>query len=240
MGKTGTLGLFVVMVSASCGGGGGGSVAVSQIGDEMGEVLCARMFECCDAAELMDNLGFFDVETQAECESFYAGFVGGLLEPQIQASIDAGRLRYDGDRMGACLDLLASMSCGEFGLAFATDEPWGGCADPFEGLVAAGMPCANDMECASDYCDGDSTDFEGNVTEGTCGTLPGIGQACPDFDCASGAYCSFEQGEDICQATLSAGSECFSDDECASGNCAGDDNTGAAGMCSATPTCDGV
>lgn len=234
--------LIVCALLVGCGGGGGGDVPVGQLGAELGQHMCARLFECCDAQEIMDELGFFNVTTEGQCVTFYTGFVGSLLTPQVEAAVAAGRMNYHGDRMGDCLGVLGSMSCSDFGAAYGADTPWGGCADPFEGLVANGSACANDIECMSDYCEGEETDQNGNVAvEGTCLAFPSVGNECPDFDCAEGAYCTFDGSASTCAATAAAGSDCDEDDACASGNCDGADPiNNVVGTCSASSTCDGL
>ena len=215
---------------AACDGGGRGSVAPSELGGEMGEVMCARLSECCTAAEFMEQT--LGAENEEECRAFYSGFVGALLTPVLEDSIAAGRVVYHGDRMGACLDAMAALSCDEATVAIESDSPWNGCQDPFEGQVAIGGQCANDWDCVSEYCSGESTDFEGNITFGTCAAAPAIGMPCDDFECGEDAYC--ENGTTpTCQAKLSDGSGCTDEDECASGGCNG-------GVCGAPTTCDGV
>lgn len=238
--KTGLTTSACVLLMA-CGGGGGGDVPVEQLGSEIGEQMCARLFECCDSEEIMEELGFFNITTEGECVSFYSGFVGGLLTPQIQASVASGRMVYHGDRMADCLDLLSSMSCADFGTAYGQDSPWGGCADPFEGLVANGSACANDNECVNDYCEGEETDNDGNVTvEGTCQSRPTAGNACPDFECADGAYCDFGQSGDMCVAQGGAGADCEENDACTTGTCEGADPiNNVTGMCADAPRCNG-
>lgn len=227
------------VVLLACGGGGG-SVELAELGNELAEASCSRSFECCDAAELMEQYGFFDIETEAECVTVIAGFTQQFLVGQLEASVASGRVVYHADRMGACLDLMRSMSCEELATSMNSELVAGlGCDDPFEGTVANGSACASDEECTSDFCDGESMDFEGNVTEGTCAAAPGAGTACSeDYECAEGAWCDVAATDGpTCAAPQAAGADCSSDDECASGNCAGDDN---ARTCSDDLVCDGV
>lgn len=171
-------------------------------------------------------------DSEAECRALFSGFVGELLVPVLEDSIADGRVVYHGDRMGACLDLMAAMSCDESAVAIEGDIIWSGCQDPFEGQVALGGDCAQDFDCVSEYCSGDSTDFEGNVTFGLCADYPAIGQPCDDFTCGPDAYC--ESGATpTCQALLSDGSACTDGEDCASSGCNG-------GVCGAPTTCDGV
>lgn len=224
------------------GGGNGGDVPVNQIGEQFGRVSCERMFECCNAQELMEELEFFNVDTVDDCAMVFAGFIGGFLEPQIEASVASGRLIYRADRMAECVDRFRAMSCAELAQAMTTDDfgDSGVCRDPFVGQVPDGQACASDLECQSETCIGESMDFEGNVTEGTCGSPPGPGDACDFGECGGGAYCEFGASGEMCAAAKSSGAECSSDDECTSQNCAGGDpNNGTPGNCSDELRCDG-
>lgn len=231
-------------LATGCGSDGadGGPVPVERLGTEMGEAQCSYMFECCNAQELMEELGAFMIETEGECVQFFSGFVGGLLRPQIEAAVSSGRMVYHADRMGECLALISSMSCEQMAEAMASSENFAvpGCQNPFEGLVAANGACAADMECASGTCVGESMDFEGNITEGTCGDAADVGSECDFGECGPGAYCEFGQGGQMCVAAKAAGASCDSDDECLTDNCEGADPMNQTpGTCSANYTCDG-
>jgi hypothetical protein len=224
--------LVFVWLNACGGGGGGGSVAPDQIGAELGGATCERLFECCDAEELMEQLGLFDISTVEECTSFFAGFVGGFLGPQIDAAVASGRLVYHGDRMADCVAGLRALPCDELAEAMTGDDFLALCANPFEGQVGDGGACGSDLECQSATCTGDSMDFEGNVIEGACGPPPGAGDACDLGSCGAGLYCEFDQAGEVCAEARPAGSSCLSDDECVTGNCDVD-------VCSAEYSCDG-
>lgn len=241
------LGLISALtVAAGCGGdddgGGGGDVELDELSPIVASYQCDALFRCCDSAELEEELGFFDAETEEECTMVYAAFIEGFLVESLQASVDSGRLVYHADRMGACIDHLNGLSCEERAMS-VSDSGFAaaGCQDPFEGQVANGDACASDEECQSDWCDGDSMDFEGNVTEGVCGDPPGQGDACPDFECTGDTYCELADNGGTCHAKLSEGSDCFSDDECASDNCVDDNpDDDMPGTCSGEYQCDGM
>lgn len=229
-------------VLLGCGGGGGDSVSLDDLSGELAAASCERTFACCDAAEIESELGFFDVETEGECSTVIGAFIEQFLVPGLRSGVASGRLVYHGDRMGACLSLLRSVGCDELVEGDALSLFGLGCEDPFEGQVANGDACAIDEECATDFCIGESQDFEGNVTEGVCGDAPGAGEPCADFDCAEGAWCDSSDPEGpTCAEPQDDGASCFSDEECASDNCFDDDDfDGEPGMCSGEPYCDGV
>jgi hypothetical protein len=111
--------------------------------------------------------------------------------------------------------------------------------NPVHGERAAGAACtvaANRSECARDLvCIG--VDGEGN---GVCAPLcdqpapgekcrfkdPGGGSGSYASDCQDGYYCG---ASDTCEASLSDGATCMSDNSCASGNC------NATNVCSVPP-----
>lgn len=228
--------LFASVFAFGCDGGGGDTVPLGQLGSELGAIICPKMVECCTQMELEDEL--LGASNEMECEAFYAGFLGQLLVPVLEDSVAAGRLAYDGERMRTCLDAYAAIDCADLPTALHAGGP-GGCTDPFTGLVALGGACANDADCQSNLCDGDSTDFNGNTTFGTCAEVPAIGQPCVDGDCGAGAFCDYNAGSQTCQATLADGASCSANGDCASGACNGAMN-GQDGTCGAPMTCNGM
>jgi hypothetical protein len=223
----------------ACSGGDRG-VPVAYLGETIGQHMCPRLFECCESQEIRAKLSPWS-DTEDSCLSFYTFYFGGWLQPLVRESVAAGRMVYHGDRAADCLDLLSSMSCADFGAAYSQMPPWGGCADPFEGLVVNGSACANNLECANGYCEGEATDNDGNVTaEGTCRSRPTAGSSCPDGECAEGAYCDSGLSGDVCVATVDPGADCDVDAACVTGNCVGIDRINdLAGTCAESPTCDG-
>lgn len=219
---------FVVTLAPACGGGD--SVPLSQLGGAMGETICAKMVECCTTEELMAEL--LGASNEGECREVYAGIIGGLLVPALEDSVNAGRMTYDGEAMAACLDTLAGISCAE--LRSAVRSGIGdSCEDPFIGHVATGGVCAGDPDCTSGFCNGDSIDFDGNITYGACADVPAIGQPCVDGDCP-GLRC--DRQTTTCAAKLADGETCTFDDDCASDECV-DGGTGS--TCGRSMTCDG-
>ena len=215
-----------LFVLAACDSGGG-SISPSDLGSEMADVMCPRLAECCTPAEFMEQT--FGAENEEECRSFYTAFAGALLAPVLEDSIAAGRVVYHGDRMRDCFEAMAALPCGASVGEIGAQTPLTGCEDPFEGQVAIGGECAEDWDCVSEFCSGETLDFEGNVTFGLCAEPPAVGMPCDDFECAAGAYCD----AGTCEALLSDGSACSTGNECASDGCTG-------GVCGAPTTCDGV
>lgn len=228
--------LASVLVLGGClyndpGPGGGGPVAPDLVGEGYASALCAKLFECCDALEL-DEMGL-GTATEDECRTQYAQLFSQLLEPVLLDSIDAGRVVYDAAAGGACIGAINALSCPELSEVMSNDGPFEACTDPFDPQVANDGQCANDFDCTSTYCSGDSVDFSGNITYGTCIAAPGLDDPCDGSACANGFYCDF--ATITCQSPLANGSSCGSDEQCASDHC--DDSTF---LCADNMTCDGV
>jgi hypothetical protein len=219
----------------ACDGGSGDPVPLEQFGRRTGEVMCGKMADCCTAAEFMDEVG---VANESACNALFGGFIDGFLTPVLIESVEAGRLVYHGERFAACLDAMAALSCADLQESMAEDLAFAGCEDPFEGLVVDGQQCANDVDCVSDYCRGDSVDFEGNRELGTCGHKPGAGEPCDGDECSGDAWCDRTSGTPTCRAPLPDSSECSVDDQCQSGHCLGTEQ--ADGTCGTVAACDGT
>src|SRR5262245_48463220 len=179
---------LIAALSAGIGcGGGGGDVTVSTYVQRSIDLVCEKSFECCDSTEIMARFGFFNVTTEAQCKSTLGAFAN-IGVNDLNASISAGRIKFDGDAASACLALFEGLSCAEFS---STDSEQmavaAGCTNPIQGQVANGGACSDDDECVSENCVGASDD---PPTDGMCEALPDAGAEC-DSDCAPGYYCQF-------------------------------------------------
>ncbi len=117
----------------------------------------------------------------------------------------AGRARYDGDRLAACLATIRSSTCEALG---ATNHFAGiaGCDQFVVPLVSAGGSCANDFECIAGRC-----------RAGTCAALPAAGAPCTDDGkCGAGAVCDATA---TCIATSADGDHCTQAIQCPSQQC---------------------
>ena len=220
--------LTLLIGIAACGGGSGG-VSPSELGGAIATASCSKLSSCCTAAEFKDaTLGADDV---TECKALFTAF-GGILGKILDDSIAKGRVIYHADRMADCIAAIDDVSCLEFSRGGLDNIPVDACENPFEPLVASGGECGEDFDCTSGYCSGETTDFDGNITYGTCGTAPVAGQPCDHNECAPGAFCDLGT---TCVATKADGASCTSDDQCASDSCNGDNP----GTCGVQTSCDG-
>jgi len=230
--------LAFCIVLVGCGGddsGSGGYVEVDNLGLELGLASCAKQFDCCTDAEIMEQymgitLDDMPITTEEQCVEFTNAIFSGLFVAELEESIAAGRAEYDGAAAGDCIAALRSLTCAQYSSAMS-DESALSCGAFILPKVAEGGACGEDFECTTGNCDGESEDVDG-----TCTTLPGEGETCSG-DCAGDLSCNFDQssGMQVCEAPKPAGAECSLDRECASDFC--DDATD---MCATEPpTCDG-
>jgi hypothetical protein len=227
------LGIAVLLVGCS-GGGSGGSIPIDNLGNELGQMACSKIFECCTTAEVMQqfmNITYNGqpITTEAQCEGFDEGLLNGLLVPEYKDAIAAGRIKYDGDAARACIDAAANLSCSAYGQL--TGHEAVACSTPFIiPEVADGGACAQSYECTSNNCDGASN----SMANGTCKPMPTEGQDCTQI-CAQGLYCAYDSTamKETCQPVLPNGTTCAGNEECASKYC-------NSSMCADRPaTCDG-
>lgn len=224
--------LLVILGLAACsdGGSGGGTVSPDQLAGVLGHSTCSKLSACCTQQEFMDQT--LGTTNEAQCEALIAGLVESVLSKTLKSSIDAGRVIYHADRMGDCIAVIDAASCTEYqALNNGSGSFVGsGCEDPFEGRVANGGDCANDFDCTSEFCSGDSTDTNGNITFGKCIVAPTAGQPCDDTECGGNTFCD----GGTCATRKPDGATCSTKDECASNGC-----NGSPGSCGVSMTCDG-
>lgn len=156
---------------------------------ESARSTCALLFECCEVSRF---------ETVAECEAQIATELEAGLT-LVNASVDAGRIRYDGDAARTCFD---GTTC--------TEGP-DACTAILVPLVEDGGECANSAECISRNC-------VIGAAGGTCQGTPGEGEACTTA-CASGLYCDVLNPPSTCMPQRAPGQTCESALQCASLAC---------------------
>jgi hypothetical protein len=217
------IGLLGTAVAAGCGSddkdpetSGGKEIPLSELHTAYGSELCARLFRCCDAAELASVFSSLDPPptTRAACEAAEAPFILELLEGP-KAAVEAGRLVYHPDRAAACYEKLGAVTCAEFRGEVDQPPPIEACQTIFEGKVALGGECAANAECAGAdaLCNGGGTGAADPV--GTCVKKPVEGEACIKFTCAEGFVCQ----TDTCHKLKAEGEPCDGGHQCASDFC---------------------
>jgi len=142
------------------------------------KVVCFQYLQCCTADEracgqLPDQPG--------ACEPA-ANTAEMALVARATKSIAAGRTRYDGAVMAACLAKVANDVCSDARKAPAFASTF---CNAFTPMVAKGGACQDDFECVGGFCSDATPD-----KDGTCMPLKPDGSACIlNDECMSG-YCS--------------------------------------------------
>jgi len=190
----------------------GSGVPIDSAPQEIATTVCPKAYLCCTAEQLMGNS--MAGTDEPSCEMKTADAFGNQLTA-VQTSQSDGRVRYDGDKLAACLAYIRSSSCETLGQTnHFTGIP--GCDSFVTPLVADGDGCAYDWECTGGKC-----------TDGKCGSLPGEHEVCAsDPGCAAGLVCA---STGLCVTKSADGGSCVEGTQCPSGSC-------AAGVCSARAT----
>lgn len=220
--------------SGSATSAGSDSAAGDDAIDALGMAYCAKLFSCCDGAELAEELKFYDPTpmTEAECVEI----IGGLVAYEASSIGDAqaqGRLVFHTDQIAACAEAIESATCGAWdveGDPFAdlVDDP--ACAAMVEPLSDEGDSCSHDRECITKNC---------SLVDGMC--MPPDqepGETCDAMlVCNDDAYCDATTEPWMCKVKVGPGEPCPHDDACRSGLCE-NASTGVPGSCLAI--CDGM
>jgi hypothetical protein len=191
-----TLSTSLVLVAAltACGGGGG-PISLSDLGNEVASANCDFEVRC----------GFLpDTASCATSTNSSADDIAALKHAQ-----DLGRLSYDADKAGACVDAIRNASCDLSSLGNAIADT---CGAVFVGLVADGGTCFDDKECVSTSCSQQSC-TPGTCCAGTCVAKPAdvpIGGDCSTGSCVDGAHCQFDAQTQTqtCVADIAEGGAC--------------------------------
>jgi hypothetical protein len=184
-----------LVVLAACGGSDGdglsgdGHVTLTEL-----PALYARAY--CDAQRACagDVLEVF--LAGEDCEANVETAIADEI-PRIEQAIAAGKMRYDGTKVQACVDELRSRGC-----LVGTDDPVE-CTNASDGTVAEGDACSMSAECAggNTYCKTDAT------CPGRCAVREAAGGPCRrNSECAAGLQCS--EATRRCYAPAAAGAAC--------------------------------
>ena len=227
------LGALGTLVAGAGGCSGGGVTATFA---EMGQITCAKVFECCTTAEIEAiGDGLLAFSNQQECEAAYQQFAD--IFGQVLADGEAaGRVVFDAAAADACVAAVQSSSCDDFRSEDGPTVSGFDCENVFIPQVDAGGTCGNDLECKTGRCEG--AGFLGSAS-GTCEDLPGIGESC-DFDCVDGARCLTDSGGggSTCRADVGAGGDCSEYGNCIEGHECRFDSGAGTSTCEPYPALD--
>ncbi|MGE5180834.1 MAG: hypothetical protein ACM31C_02170 [Acidobacteriota bacterium] len=173
--------------------------------DQIAQVACYDMYQCCSEGEIERDLNVTDPRTQDQCRDDVRRLCVRRLA-DAEASLAAGRVTFDATTMDTCLK---SIVAPDSECATVTDKlPWTDACmmSAWVGTVPVGGQCFFAFDCAGDgtaYC----------APNQTCTALPTPGQPCSfNQPCALGAYCDFTN--DQCKALAGQGGTCTSNAQC--------------------------
>jgi hypothetical protein len=198
----------LVVLIGGCGGDDGGgrpgvSTSESTVCDDVADVACYNLYQCCSEGEIEAFLGVSDPRSEDECRDD----VRTICERQLVAfnfSIKNKRVQFDAKVMDTCLQAIEapSDSC----VALGATTPWTEACmqSAWVGTVATGGACDFAYECTTD-----------NVCSASriCTALPGDGKACVESGCATGLFCDIG----ICHPLRAEGGMCASNAQCQKG-----------------------
>jgi hypothetical protein len=211
---------FVLCLAAGCGGsdtGGddeGDGIPLEEIPAQYAAAVCSTYTNCLGDLFAIFRPGEDCVKnTTVQLQEELAG---------LSAIVDAGRIKYHGTKLQACLDEVSGGGCSTL-----NERGPESCEAALEGTVAEGGDCELDEECkGKQYCK------IGDACPGTCTLLEQAGGLCSgNSDCVSGLMCG-ETGR--CVAPAKAGEPCKQGEpDCIAGYlCLGEDAaTSTPGTC---------
>lgn len=218
--------ISAVLAASACEGS---STAFSDTGIALDEVPAKYAAELCAAYESCVSKEVYALFTNgSDCaEQIERRLLNGEF-PQYQALIDAGRMRYDGTKVQACLDALRAKTCETL-----NERPIPACDAALDGTVALGGACDLSGECeGAAFCQA-----QAGTCPGQCVAPLVAGQDCAaDDQCASGLSCSSETQKCVRPTGLgqpcelgappcAAGLLCIGKDNQTSGTCRTPDET---------------
>ncbi len=190
-GNAGSAGSMTAGGGSGGSGGGAGSVSLASVSQTLAAAVCEKAQSCYGNAAL--ELVFFD----EDCTTTMQSLLENTFVANVQESVQAGTLEYDGSAVPGCLQEFAALDCEDVTIAFPE-----GCKQALSGLQPVGGACNHSLECdVGLYCDNKSC-------PGTCAAPLTEGTPCADGDtCADGLTCF--QG--ACAALGHQGDECGAD-----------------------------
>lgn len=155
----------------------------------------------CNRSATCSKTFFASYSSVAQCSTHVAA--------ACQAALALPDTGFSTDAVNACREAMAGAAC------IATTPA--ACSD-IHGARGEGRPCAEDIQCASGYCNG-----EADLKCGSCAAVAASGEACDSKKpCGFGLTCKAGTGSGgsgttgTCVAKLQPGSTCAAGDSCVS------------------------
>lgn len=203
----------VVPDAAGDGAGSGGGIPFDMIGEAFIDAVCGYYVRC----------GVFD--SQASCESVFAGFGGAIGGERVAGGIAAGTIIYDPVKAAECVSAFDTRACTrDYDLSERGESP--ACLEATRGTLAADAVCTVSEECVSQTCVA-STNCPNNTCCGRCapGAAPAVkqlGEPCTPRDICQNSYCEVSSPNSptsfVCTAYRQNGAACTANEQCAVGS----------------------
>lgn len=137
----------VIGLLAGCQEGISIDASESNFCDELAEVACHNMYQCCSEAQIENELGVSEPRTEAQCREDKKRLCI-RSSASLRDSLAAGRVELKADALNACLDAMLAPdgTCS----TYVAELPWlEACKQQaWVGKVAAGGACFFDHDCA--------------------------------------------------------------------------------------------
>jgi hypothetical protein len=197
-------GVFIVL--AGCGSNGLDiDTTQDNVCDEIAEVACFDMYQCCSEGEIERILGVSDPRSEADCQSDLRTRCKRETA-DLDFSIKNKHAKFDSKIMNDCLKKFVAPenTC----VTVDAMKPWAmACmTSAWTGTVSPGGACDFGYECATDsFC----------ASNRACTALPTENMSCALQGCARGLFCDTAAATGpVCRALLGAGVACTSTLQC--------------------------
>jgi hypothetical protein len=188
------LAVAIALLGAACSNDedkGPQGPTLEELSPEITEAVCGE-FEACVGSKLVDvALGGFECDENLLAQLQDDGFA------QLEAAVEAKRVKYNAGKVGECIEGIGKLGCG---VTTQRLVDIAGCDQVFVGTVDVGDDCDVDEACTGDaYCKREDS------CPGTCTERGGKDDECTEDDaCKSGLTC----GADKCVAPGDEGDAC--------------------------------
>lgn len=223
---------FVAILAVGCGGLGS-SAKMPDAGTSFGTGVVADFVNAYLPLLCQYDVACHIAFSVDGCRADLSGYWARSIRT-LQGEIDSGRVGYNQERATDCLNAIQSAPCPSLSNGWS---PFAfGCWGVFQGTVATGDACVDDIECASGHCRWSLYQADSCTTSccaGTCATLVDVGASCFTYDyssdCVHTDYCKGPAyvSNGTCQARLAQGETCgvSAEEPCQDGLTCGESDT---------------
>jgi hypothetical protein len=175
------------------------------------QVVCRKVFACAEPEAIAADAAQLEFKDEAGCRRSLGRFCGAFVLAGVEASVEQGRVSWDGGRFAACFSQWVGRGCAPpLGDLPATQ----GCRGASVGLVAPGGLCTSAFDCALVPGQENVCVTDQDQPQGRCRLLGQPGQPCQDSgQCRGDLRCVQSQ----CRQPGGQGAPCVFDQDCTPG-----------------------